>query len=96
MTSRELAVVEADLLAVAEAMPCPCCGSSAPRCRVWAGGPGHTLGMHESRILAAREARRQPLTDGSPDPVHPAAPQSATELIASTQSSHHLLRGAAA
>lgn len=35
---------------------CPQCGTSQPRCRVWVGGPGHTLGLHPARVAAADAA----------------------------------------
>lgn len=57
----QMEALKVDLLTAAAALTCPRCGTSSPRCRVWAGGPGHTSGMHESRLALARQAlTRQP------------------------------------
>lgn len=30
---------------------CPHCGTQQQWCRVWAGGPGHTNGLHPDRVV---------------------------------------------
>lgn len=54
MTGPQLAKLPGDLLTTAGAITCPHCGTSAARCRVWAGGIGHSLGMHEERLAQAQ------------------------------------------
>lgn len=35
---------------------CPHCGTQQPWCRVWAGGPGHTNGLHADRVVTTGAA----------------------------------------
>lgn len=63
MTGPQLETLAVSLLTTAEAMRCPCCGTINARCCVWAGGPGHTLGMHDARIKLAQQALIDHRTD---------------------------------
>lgn len=87
MTGQWSNIGEMELLAIAKAMPCPRCGTSNATCRVWAGGPGHTLGIHQARIESAREARWQQRCIGD-DLAYPLTMQPAPALVAAAQNSH--------
>lgn len=69
MTGPQLETLEVDLLTTAQAMTCPRCGTSNARCRVWAGGLGHTSGMHDARITLAQHALTRQLFDLVTDPA---------------------------
>ncbi len=91
MTGPQLEPLKVDLLTTAAAMTCPRCGTSSPRCRVWAGGPGHTPGIHAARLALAQQAlTRQPAD------LVTATPSVAVELTlpaAGSAPSHPVLPG---
>lgn len=76
------------LTATAAAMTCPSCGTSNAWCRVWAGGPGHTLGMHAARLTLAQHALTLQLAGMVEELAAPAAVVQTTMLASAISKGH--------